>query len=204
MKKFRSVAVVATSFALTALFGGPAFAHATLTETFPADGAEATELSEIGLTANEELLDLGDGAGFVFSVTDADGHFYGDGCVVVDGSTASMPVVLGEAGTYSVAYRVVSADGHPIEGAWSFKYAPSKDALIGEAYLKLPGCGETPIPVAQPTPEPEPTATETPVENTDTFDVIPFIGLATIPLVIGGIWLLMRSLGKRDSEDHLT
>lgn len=175
-----------------------------LTETFPADGAEATALSEIGLTANEELLDLGDGAGFVFSVTDADGNFYGDGCVVVDGSTASMPVALGGAGTYSVAYRVVSADGHPIEGAWSFTYAPSTDALIGEAYLELPVCGETPIPVTQPTPEPEPTATETPVENSDTFDVIPFIGLATIPLVIGGIWLLMRSLGKRDSEDHLT
>ena len=204
MKKFRSVAVVATSFALAALFGIPAFAHATLTETFPADGAEATELSEIGLTANEELLDLGDGAGFVFSVTDSDGHFYGDGCVVVDGSTASMPVALGEAGTYAVAFRVVSADGHPIEGAWSFTYAPSTDALIGEAYLELPVCGETPIPVAEPTPEPEPTVTETPVENTDTFDVIPFIGLATIPLVIGGIWLLMRSLGKRDSEDHLT
>lgn len=204
MKKFGSVSVVATSFALAALFSGPAFAHATLTETFPADGAEATELSEIGLTANEELLDLGDGAGFVFSITDSDGYFYGDGCVVVDGSTASMPVALGEAGTYSVAYRVVSADGHPIEGAWSFTYAPSKDALFGEAYLELPVCGETPIPVAQPTPEPEPTATETPVENTDTFDVIPFIGLATIPLVIGGIWLLMRSLGKRDSEDHQT
>ena len=56
-----------------------------------------------------------------------------------------------------------------------------------------------------PTGEPSPAATVEPTatEATD-FDVTPWIGLATIPLVIGAIAILIRMLGKRDSEDHLT
>lgn len=119
--------ILAPVFAAVVLAGGvaaPAFAHAALTGTSPETGANATEITAVSLTANEELLDLGDGEGFVFAVTDADGHFYGDGCVTVDGTSASMPVQLGTAGDYTVAYRVVSADGHPIEGSWQFTYSP--------------------------------------------------------------------------------
>ena len=116
-----------------------------------------------------------------------------------------MPVMLGEGGEYTVAYRVVSADGHPIEGSWSFTYEPAANSPVGEAYFGLPVCGETPIPIAQPTTEPEPTPTVTEdAIATPGFDIIPFIGIATIPLVLGGIWLLARTLGSRDSEDHLT
>ena len=183
----------------------PAFAHAKLVSTSPAGDSSATDVTQISLTANEDLLDLGDAQGFVFSVTDSDGHFYGDGCLTIDGATASLPVQLGTAGDYSVAYRVVSADGHPIEGEWSFTYKPAPDAIVGEAYLELPVCGEDPVPVAtaEPTPEPTATATDVAADTNSTFDVVPWIGLATIPVIIGAIWLLMRSLGKRDSEDHL-
>lgn len=171
----------------------------------PEKGSTANVVDAVSFTGNEELLDLGNGAGVVFAVTDSDGHFYGDGCVTVKDRTASMTVALGEGGEYSVAYRVVSADGHPIEGSWSFTYAPAANSPVGEAYFGLPVCGETPIPIAQPTTEPEPTPTVTEDANaTPRFDIIPFIGIATIPLVLGGIWLLARTLGSRDSEDHLT
>lgn len=182
----------------------PAFGHASTVSLSPANESTTDSVESVSFTANEELLDLGDGAGFVFAVTDADGHFYGDGCVTIDNRTASMPVVLGEGGEYTVAYRVVSADGHPIEGSWSFTYAPAANSPVGEAYFGLPVCGETPIPIAQPTTEPEPTPTV--IEDataTPGFDIIPIIGIATIPLVLGGIWLLARTLGSRDSEDHL-
>jgi hypothetical protein len=33
--------------------------------------------------------------------------------------------------------------------------------------------------------------------------ILPYLGLATIPVLAGAIWLLVRTLGKRDSEDHL-
>lgn len=182
----------------------PALGHANRVDLSPADGSTVEMVDRVVFTANEELLDLGDGAGFVFSVTDAAGHFYGDGCVSVDGRDAAMTVELGPAGDYVVAYRVVSADGHPIDGSWTFTYAPADGKITGTAYAELPVCGATPIPVAEPTESaaPEPSGVPGVSEPTE-FDVTPFIGLVTIPLVLGGIWILARSLGSRDSEDHL-
>lgn len=206
MKFHRILAPVFAAVALAGGVAGPAFAHAALTGTSPENGASTTDTTSISLTANEELLDLGDGEGFVIAVSDADGHFYGDGCVVVDGMTASMPVHLGGAGDYTVAYRVVSADGHPIEGSWQFTYSPAPDATVGTAYVDMPVCGETATAVETAKPEPMETPTMMPVataEDDKPFDVVPFIGIATIPVIIAAIWLLMRSLGKRDSEDHL-
>ncbi|MFM6982480.1 MAG: copper resistance protein CopC [Microbacteriaceae bacterium] len=205
MKIYRPLSALLAAFAFSAVVAAPSFAHAALTGTAPEEGAEATDVTSISLTANEELLDLGDGEGFVLAVSDADHHFYGDGCVSVDGATASMPVVLGDAGEYTVAYRVVSADGHPIEGSWRFTYSPAPDAVAGDAFVSMPVCGETPAPVETPGEEPTDVPTMMPTATGDDaeFDVTPFIGIATIPIIIAAIWLLMRSLGKRDSEDHL-
>lgn len=198
-------AIVSAGFVLAVVASGPAFAHAALTATSPANGAESSDLTEVSLTANEDLLDLGDGKGFDFAVTDSDGHFYGDGCVVIDGATASMPVQLGVAGEYTVAYRVVSADGHAIDGAWTFTYSPAVDAVAGQAYLELPVCGQTPTPLVTTEPEPEPTVTAMPITaQDDGLAIAPLIGIATTLAIGAAIWLLMRSLGKRDSEDHLS
>lgn len=204
VKKHATFPVLVLGFIVSCGIVGPAFGHAAVSETYPADTATESVVDAITVTANEELLDLGGGAGFVFSVTDSDGHFYGDGCVIVDGTSATMPVRLGPAGEYTVAYRIVSADGHPIEGGWSFSYAPDANATTGEAFLELPVCGEERTPVVNETPEPAPTdeGIES-AEPAETFDVIPFIGIATIPIIVGAIWVLMRSLGSRDSEDHL-
>ena len=205
MKISRVGAIVSAGFVLAVFASGPVFAHAALTATSPANGAESSDLTEVSLTANEDLLDLGDGKGFDFAVTDTDGHFYGDGCVIIDGATASMPVQLGVAGEYTVAYRVVSADGHAIDGAWTFTYSPAPDAVAGQAYLELPVCGQTPTPLVTTEPEPEPTVTAMPITaQDDGLAIAPLIGIATTLAIGAAIWLLMRSLGKRDSEDHLS
>jgi methionine-rich copper-binding protein CopC len=205
VKIFRAIPLALATFALSGAFAAPALAHATLTGTSPENGSSTTDTTSISLTANEELLDLGDGEGFVIAVSDAAGHFYGDGCVVVDGMNASMPVHLGGAGDYTVAYRVVSADGHPIEGSWQFTYSPAPDATVGTAFTTMPVCGEAATPVETAKPEPMETPTMMPVATAEDtgFDIAPFIGVATIPVIIAAIWLLSRSLGKRDSEDHL-
>ena len=198
-------AIVSTGFALAVVASGPAFAHAELTATNPASGEESTKLSEVSLTASEELLDLGDDTGFDFAVTDSAGHFYGDGCVSINGATASMPVQLGAAGDYTVTYRGVSADGHAVDGSWSFTYSPAVDAVAGQAYLELPVCGQTPVPFDPNKLELNPTATAMPVTaQDDGLAIAPLIGIATTLAIATAIWLLMRSLGKRDSEDHLS
>ena len=196
--------VIALGFAATVALGLPASAHSAITSTFPAVGNPSTLVDSVSVTANEELLNLGgENNGFVFAVTDSAGHYYGDGCVAIDGPTAVMNVSLGEPGDYTVGYRIVSADGHPLEGSWVFAYAPESGSLVGNAYLKLPVCGETPIPVETLEPEPLPIADE-PEPQVETFNSAPIIGAITIPVIIGAIWFLIRLLGKSDSEDHLT
>ena len=205
MKIIRVGAILSAGFVLAVVASGPAVAHAELTATNPASGAETKDLAEVSLTASEELLDLGDDTGFDFAVTDSAGHFYGDGCVIIDGATASMAVQLGAAGDYTVAYRGVSADGHAVDGSWSFTYSPAPDAVAGQAYLELPVCGQTPTPLVTTEPEPEPTVTAMPITaQDDGLAIAPLIGIATTLAIGAAIWLLMRSLGKRDSEDHLS
>lgn len=205
MKISRVGAIVSAGLVLAVVGSGPAVGHAALTGTSPERGAESSDVTEVSLTANEDLLDLGDGKGSDFAVTDSDGHFYGNGCVIIDGSTASMPVQLGTAGEYTVAYRVVSADGHAIDGVWTFTYTPSPDAVVGESYLELPVCGQTPTSVVTTKPEPEPTLSAMPITaQDDGLALAPLIGIATTLAIAAAIWLLMRSLGKRDNEDHLS
>ena len=202
----RFLIIVGLTFVVTLGTVSGASAHSAITSTFPAADATATLVESVSLTANEELLDLGGtGNGFVFSVTDSNGHFYGDGCVTVDGPTAAMGVALGEPGNYTIAYRIVSADGHPLEGSWVFNYAPEAGSPMGEPYLELPVCGVDPVPVetAEPTAEPDPIVIA-PAPQIETFSIAPVIGVIAVAVTIGGVWLLSRLLGKSDSEDHLT
>jgi methionine-rich copper-binding protein CopC len=199
-------AVVVMTFGAAA----PALGHAAVTDSTPSNRSSVSEITEVSVTANEELLDIGgNGTGFVFTVRDGNDHFFGDGCVTVDGDTASMPVVLTTAGKYTVAYRVVSNDGHPIEGSYSFRFDGIDGAEPSPAFAERPRCGVSQEPIAATEPIPEESApvgeppTAEPTTPSNDFDVTPWIGLVTIPLVLGGVWLLMRSLGRHDSEDHL-
>lgn len=121
--------------ALAALLATPAHAHSDLVETTPAQGDVITEAPEsISLQFNEEPLDsLVD-----VVITNAAGDI-----VAMDAAEASgtevlvpWPGSLGP-GDYTVAYRVVSADGHPVTGTFTFTYtgAASTDAapMIDEA-----------------------------------------------------------------------
>lgn len=202
-----SIAVVFASVGLALASAGPVFSHAALTGSTPDNKSTVAEISEVSVTANEELLDIGKNAeGFVLTVRDADNHFYGDGCVTVDGDTASMPVSLTEAGKYKVAYRIVSNDGHPIEGSYSFTFEGIDGAEPAPAFAERPECGvaQEPIVVAEPTEEPTVIAPSPTEELAGEFDLTPWIGLATIPVIIGAIWILIRMLGRSDSEDDIS
>jgi len=107
----------------------PASAHNYLVSSTPAAGETLTELPEhFSVTTNEPLLDLGgDGSGFGIEVIDADGLYYGDGCVTVEGPSVYTVPALGEAGTYRLVYQVVSADGHPVSDEFTFDWAPGAE-----------------------------------------------------------------------------
>jgi methionine-rich copper-binding protein CopC len=198
----------ATAIGFAILSVGPAFAHAELIGSSPAENSSVTEIAEVSITANEDLLDIGKNAeGFVIAVSDDEGAYYGDGCVLVEGATASMDVALSLRGTYTVAYRVISNDGHPVEGTFTFDFEGDADESNLVRYVERPVCGETPITLVDETTAPtEPSVISTApplIAPAPGADITPWIGLATIPVVAGAIWLLVRLLGKKNSEDHI-
>ncbi|MCZ2850219.1 copper resistance CopC/CopD family protein [Modestobacter sp. VKM Ac-2978] len=96
----------------------PAAAHATVTTTTPADSARLDFAPAEVVIEFDEPVSLG--AGYA-RVLDGDGERVDTGAAEVRGSTLTVPLREGlpDAG-YVVTYRVVSADSHPVSGAFSF------------------------------------------------------------------------------------
>ena len=126
----RAALIGAAAVALVAMgAAAPAVAHNYLTASNPVAGETLTELpAEFFVTTNDALLDLGgDGSGFGIEIIDADGLYYGDGCVTVEGPSVYTVPALGEAGTYRLVYQVVSADGHTVSDEFTFDWAPGAE-----------------------------------------------------------------------------
>lgn len=131
--------LVAASAVLVAVPSVSASAHNSVVATTPAEGEVVTEQpGTVSLETNDALLDLGTGAALL--VQGPDDRYYGDGCAVVDGPTASAAVDLGEPGTYTVIWQVVSTDGHPISGEWTFDWQPADGVPLGTG-TDAPACG---------------------------------------------------------------
>ncbi len=110
-------AVLVTVVALVAL-AGPASAHAQFVTSTPADGAHVDPAPDVvTLRFSEDVsLELGG-----VRVLDTDGERVDDDDAQADGEvvTVGLRDDLGD-GTYVVAWSVVSADSHPVNGAFTF------------------------------------------------------------------------------------
>ncbi|MCW2676694.1 MAG: copC [Modestobacter sp.] len=96
----------------------PASAHATVVTTTPADGARLDAApAEVSVEFDE---DVSLGAGYA-RVLGADGHRVDTGAPAVRDGLLTVPLREGlPEGSYVVTWRVVSADSHPVSGAFSF------------------------------------------------------------------------------------
>lgn len=107
--------------AALALAPSPALAHDVLTGSTPEDGQTLeTVPEEVALTFNNPPAEGGGGTSIV--VTGPDGETtYEEGEPSFDGTDVSTVLTpLDQAGEYSIGYRVVSSDGHPIQGTLTF------------------------------------------------------------------------------------
>jgi len=119
----RLATVVAISLLGLLNFAGPAIAHTELTGSDPADGATLlTAPASVTLTFNEQVQNFA----ATVVVTGPDGQTYTADDPTLGGMTVTAPLApLGSAGIYTVAYRIVSADDHPVTGQTTFAYAPA-------------------------------------------------------------------------------
>ncbi len=108
-----------------------AAAHTVLTGTDPAaDATLDTGPNRVTATFNEELQS----AFAAMTVVGPDGNLWSQGDATVTGTTASVGLrPLGPSGRYTVNYRVTSADGHVVAGAWSFTVRVASTGAPGPA-----------------------------------------------------------------------
>jgi copper resistance protein C len=98
-----------------------ALAHASLTSISPARGATlASAPSQVVLTFDEPVST----SFATVTVTGPGGASVSSGRAVVNGATVKQPLATGlTSGSYRVAYRVVSDDGHPVSSVSTFSLA---------------------------------------------------------------------------------
>lgn len=116
-------------------------AHAELASSDPADGSSVQTMpKQVSLTLTEPVQ-----APARVAVTSADGTRVNSYDVTVRGDTVTTAInQVAPAGAYTIAYEIVSADGHPINGNIAFTVLTS------------------------PAPTPTPTATQPAVVGPDT------------------------------------
>src|SRR5690349_19761426 len=160
-------ALLGALFVVIALTAAPtAAAHATRIATDPAVNARLTAgPAQVSATFNEHLQTTF----AAMTVVGPDGNLWSTGQPRVEGAVVSVDLLpLGPTGTYTVNYRVTSADGHVVSGSWSFQ-------------LTAPGSGTPGPPAASP-------------GGGGPLPVWPFVAVA-VALVAGGAWWAAR--GRR-------
>jgi copper resistance protein C len=115
----RWLAAVTLAGALALAGAAPAAAHAVRISTDPvADASLEQGPPTVSAVFNEQLQT----SFAAMTVVGPDDNLWSTGTVRVSGATASVDLLpLGPTGSYTVNYRVTSADGHVVSGAWSFQ-----------------------------------------------------------------------------------
>jgi len=175
--------------AALALAPSPALAHDVLTGSSPEDGETLeTVPEEVVLTFNNAPMEGGSGSAVV--VTGPDGETtYEDGELTfddVDVSVALSP--LDQAGEYTIGFRVVSSDGHPIQESLAFTV--TEEAVAAAA----------PEPEAEESGPPSDEEADEPAEETDEGGVS-LTALAVVAAVavagIGAVVLVISRMRNR-------
>lgn len=121
----RLAAVIAAAAGVALAAPAAALAHAALLKTFPAASAKVdTPPAELRLVYDEVV----EPRFAVVSVTDAAGRQQVDGVVhssPTDPYELDAPLRRSTEGWYLVFWRVVSADGHPVRGAFTYRIGPN-------------------------------------------------------------------------------
>ncbi|MEX0914160.1 MAG: copper resistance CopC family protein [Demequina sp.] len=198
-------AAVVGALLLAVLAGTPAMAHTQLADSSPAEGETVTSLDVVRLEFSGDLLDIGAGLRIQHGTggeTQLDVEFPEPTVVA-----AEVPELAD--GEHTLVWRVVSSDGHPIEGVIEFSVvtpAPTVEPSTPQQPSFEP---EPPAPSAtagSPSASPLPVVPDgdlgaTAGESLSATDAA-LIALAGAALVTVA-WLISRIMRLRREEDAL-
>ncbi|MDW5613870.1 copper resistance protein CopC [Mycolicibacterium sp. D5.8-2] len=169
---------------------GVAAAHTSLVGSDPAkDASVASPLTAVVLNFSEEI----NPAFADVAVTSADGRNWVSGSASVEGPRLTVAVGPDRLtnGRYTVSYRVVSADGHPVSGSYTFTIA---------GVPEQPSPTTAPARAAPSTAEPSPPA---PAAKAGSDTKASVLTAAGVGLALGGViafWQSRRHRRKNAAE----
>lgn len=130
----RTLRTVAAALMLLLSAAAPAMAHSNTVSTSPEEGAILDVLpASVTITLDEKPMDVG----HALAVTAPDGTLVSTGAPELRGHQLIVPVKPGgPAGEYVIGYRVVSADGHVVNGSARFTVTsgPPIEGAVTEIY----------------------------------------------------------------------
>ena len=188
--KFRlfaaSILALVTSVTLTAL---PASSHEQLVDQEPKSGQVLEAgISEVRLSFSDDLISLDNSAGSEIVILDSNQNPVNNGCAVIDARTAIARANIDTPGTYQVGWRVVSGDGHPISGSFSFVVENNSGYIADPDYL-FTECAN-------------PYDPESLVVESQTPEYLYWLLWASLPLAAVGLFLLLRSKNKSSGDNR--
>ncbi|MBO3735580.1 copper resistance CopC family protein [Glycomyces niveus] len=199
----------AAALALAAAAGGvltlgpaaPASAHAALTGTDPEDGATVAEApAEVTATFSELL----DGPSTEIAVTDPTGAVVDVADPTFDGDTFTQPMLYTTPGEYTVAFRVISEDGHRVDDAITFTvesipeglYAPGAEPTVAAT---TDGAATEPA-TQEETSRATGGLSSEDEEDSNTGAALAAILLGLLVVVVGGV-VLVKTLGRKEKTE---
>jgi len=113
-----------------------AFAHGEMVRAFPAaDSNVPTAPTEVSIEFDGKLQVLGNATINTITIKDDKGQIISEPISTVEGMKITSKLTsLEVTGLISVSYRIVSEDGHPVEGEYSF--------TVGETPVAISAYGE--------------------------------------------------------------
>ena len=188
--KFRlfaaSILALVTSVTLTAL---PASSHEQLVDQEPKSGQVLEAgIAEVRLSFSDDLISLDNSAGSEIVILDENQNPVNNGCAVIDARTAIARADIDTPGTYQVGWRVVSGDGHPISGSFSFVVENNSGYIADPDYL-FTECAN-------------PYNPESLVVESQTPEYLYWFLWASLPLAAVGLFLLLRSKNKSSGDNR--
>ena len=158
--------------------GTGAVAHEQLVESRPGEGDVLPRPpSEVALTFTADVLPISP----IILIRDGAGRVVQDEEPDVAGNVVSVPIGADlPDGSYLVVWRVVSGDGHPIEGTVAFTIerpaTPSPDATPGSPEPVVTATASSP----GPGDDPEPDSPEPSDRATGLFPLLTSLGVAAV------------------------
>lgn len=190
----RRVRALLTALLLLPLFAigvATAQAHDHLQSTSPTAGSQVDGATAVTLTFSETVVKTGSAV----RVVGPDGSQAGQGAVQVSGSKITQPLRQPlPAGSYKVTWRAISADGHPVSGAFSFTVA--QGATASPPTASKPGITRS-TPPAGSNSVPTPPAQQKPTDATNNKPWL-IAGAAALALLLIGAGVAYSRTRLRD------